>query len=124
MIVPGGPQGGTGRGRRGVWKPAGAIAVVLAAVAALLEFIPLLGPLTAGILIVIVAGVTGAPVVTVLIFDLGFGFVFLGALGPQGMERAQEKRQQPQGVHGLARTSSHVLSAFNQIWESGSDRLR
>ena len=35
MIVPGGPQGGTGRGRRGVWKPAWAIAVVLAAVAAL-----------------------------------------------------------------------------------------
>ena len=44
--------------------------VLLAALAALLEFIPLLGPLTAGILILIVAAVSGGPVLTILIFLL------------------------------------------------------
>ncbi len=42
--------------------------VLLAALAGLLEFIPILGPLTAGVLIVLVAAVAGAHALTVLIF--------------------------------------------------------
>ncbi len=45
-------------------------AVLLAALAALLEFIPMLGPLAADIVILVVAGVSGGPVLTILIFLL------------------------------------------------------
>jgi len=44
--------------------------VLLAAIAAMLEFIPMIGPLAAGTTIVIVAGVSGSNVVAVLIFLL------------------------------------------------------
>ncbi len=44
--------------------------VLLAAIAAMLEFIPMLGPLTAGCIILIVAGVAGAHVLTILGFLL------------------------------------------------------
>jgi len=44
--------------------------ILLAAIAAMLEFIPMIGPLAAGTTIVIVAGVSGSNVVTVLIFLL------------------------------------------------------
>ncbi len=47
-------------------------AVLLAAVAAMLEFIPMLGPLTAGIVILVVAGVSGGSVLAVLIFLLAY----------------------------------------------------
>ena len=64
--------------------------ILLAAVAALLEFIPLLGPLTAGILIVIVAGVTGGPVVTILIFLLAYRVVQDYVLSPYLMGQGVE----------------------------------
>ncbi len=44
--------------------------LLLAAVAAMLEFIPMLGPLTAGVIILVVAGVGGAHVLAILIFLL------------------------------------------------------
>jgi predicted PurR-regulated permease PerM len=47
-------------------------AVLLATMGAMLEFIPMLGPLTAGITILIVTGVGGGPVVGVLIFLLAY----------------------------------------------------
>jgi len=46
--------------------------VLMAAVGGLLEFIPMLGPLTAGILIVIVSALAGSHVVAVLIFLLAY----------------------------------------------------
>jgi len=46
--------------------------ILLAALAALLEFIPMIGPLAAGVIIVIVAGVSGAHVVGILIFILAY----------------------------------------------------
>jgi len=46
--------------------------VLLAAMGGLLEFIPMLGPLTAGILIVALSALSGAPVVGVVIFLLAF----------------------------------------------------
>lgn len=64
--------------------------ILLAAVAALLEFIPLLGPLAAGILILIVAGVSGGPVLTILIFLLAYrifqDYVLSPYLMGQGVE--------------------------------------
>jgi predicted PurR-regulated permease PerM len=47
-------------------------AVLLAALAASLEFIPMIGPLTAGIIILIVAAASGAPVVALLVFLLAY----------------------------------------------------
>jgi len=47
-------------------------AVLLAALAGLLEIIPMLGPLTAGIATLLVTGVSGGPVLTVLIFLLAY----------------------------------------------------
>lgn len=44
--------------------------VLLAAVAAMLEFIPIIGPLAAGIIILIVAAVSGSHVLAILIFIL------------------------------------------------------
>src|SRR5262249_33850792 len=46
--------------------------VLLASIAFLLEFIPMLGPLTAGVIILIVGAVAGAPVLTLLIFLLAY----------------------------------------------------
>lgn len=46
--------------------------VLLAAIGGLLEFIPMLGPLTAGILIVAVSAVSGSHVLAVLIFLLAY----------------------------------------------------
>ena len=47
-------------------------AVLMATLGAMLEFIPMLGPLTAGITILIVTGVGGGPVIGVLIFLLAY----------------------------------------------------
>src|SRR5205807_711364 len=46
--------------------------VLLAALACLLEFIPMVGPMAAGIVILLVAGLSGAPVLTILIFLLAY----------------------------------------------------
>jgi len=46
--------------------------VLLAALAGMLEFIPMIGPLTASITILVVAGVSGAHVVAVLIFLVAY----------------------------------------------------
>jgi len=42
--------------------------ILLAALACLLEFIPMVGPLTASLIILLVAGLAGAPIVAILIF--------------------------------------------------------
>jgi predicted PurR-regulated permease PerM len=64
--------------------------VLLAAVAGMLEFIPLLGPLTAGVLILTVAAVSGANVLPILIF-LGCYRVFQDyILSPHLMEQGVE----------------------------------
>lgn len=47
-------------------------ALLLAAMACLLEFIPMLGPLTAGVVIVVVAAIAGGNVLPVLIFLLAY----------------------------------------------------
>jgi predicted PurR-regulated permease PerM len=46
--------------------------ILLATTAFLLEFIPMLGPFTAGIIILIVTAVSGAPILTVLIFLVAY----------------------------------------------------
>jgi predicted PurR-regulated permease PerM len=46
--------------------------MLLAAVGGLLEFIPMLGPLTAGILIVVVSALAGSPVLAVIVFLLAY----------------------------------------------------
>ena len=45
---------------------------LLSVVAALLEFIPMIGPLTAAVVILLVGGVGGAPVLAILIFLLAY----------------------------------------------------
>ena len=42
--------------------------ILLAALACLLEFIPMIGPLTASVTILLVGGLAGAPVLTILVF--------------------------------------------------------
>ena len=42
--------------------------ILLAALACLLEFIPMVGPLTASVIILLVAGLSGAPILALLIF--------------------------------------------------------
>lgn len=65
-------------------------AVLLAALAALLEFIPTLGPLTAGIVIMVVAGVSGGPVLGVLIFLLVYRVIQDYVLSPHLMGQGVE----------------------------------
>jgi predicted PurR-regulated permease PerM len=62
-------------------------AVLLAALGGMLEFIPMLGPLTAGIMILIVSIVSGAPVLVVLIFLVAYRVFQDYILSPQLMER-------------------------------------
>jgi len=64
--------------------------ILLAALAALLEFIPLLGPLTAGIVILIVAGVSGGPVAAILIFLLAYRIFQDYVLSPYFMGQGVE----------------------------------
>jgi predicted PurR-regulated permease PerM len=65
-------------------------AVLLAALAGMLEFIPTLGPLTAGAAIVLVGAISGASVVAVLIFLLLYrvfqDYILSPILMKQGME--------------------------------------
>lgn len=65
-------------------------AILLAALAAMLELIPMLGPLTAGIVILVVAAVSGGPVLAILIFLLAYrlfqDYVLSPYLMGQGVE--------------------------------------
>jgi predicted PurR-regulated permease PerM len=62
-------------------------AVLLAALAGMLEFIPMLGPFTAGVTILIVSAVSGAPVAAVLIFLLAYRVFQDYILSPNLMEQ-------------------------------------
>jgi predicted PurR-regulated permease PerM len=58
--------------------------------AGMLEFIPMIGPLTAGIMILIVAAVSNAPVLVVLIFLLAYRMVQDYVLSPHLMGQGVE----------------------------------
>jgi predicted PurR-regulated permease PerM len=62
-------------------------AVLLAALAGMLEFIPLIGPFTAGVMILIVSIVAGAPWVAVVIFLLAYRSFQDYILSPRLMEQ-------------------------------------
>jgi predicted PurR-regulated permease PerM len=64
--------------------------VLLAAVAGLLEFIPMLGPLTASVVILLVAGVAGAHVLAVFIFLAVYRVFQDYILSPHLMEQGVE----------------------------------
>jgi predicted PurR-regulated permease PerM len=64
--------------------------LLLAAVACLLEFIPMLGPLTASVLILLVAGVAGSHVLAVLIFLAVYRVFQDYILSPHLMEKGVE----------------------------------
>ena len=64
--------------------------VLLAALGGLLEFIPMLGPFTAGASIVLVAVISGSHVLTVLIFLLAYRMLQDYVLSPHLMERGVE----------------------------------
>jgi predicted PurR-regulated permease PerM len=65
-------------------------AILLAALAALLEFIPMLGPLAAAIVILVVAGISGGPVLTILIFLLVYRVFQDYVLSPHFMGQGVE----------------------------------
>jgi len=65
-------------------------AILLAAMAALLEFIPTLGPLTAAIVILVVSGISGAPVLGTLIFLLVYRVFQDYVLSPHFMGQGVE----------------------------------
>jgi len=65
-------------------------ALLLAALGGLLEFIPMIGPLTAGVTILIVAAVAGGHVVTVLIFLLAYRLFQDYVLSPHLMGQGVE----------------------------------
>jgi predicted PurR-regulated permease PerM len=62
-------------------------AVLLAALGGMLEFIPMLGPLVAGIIITIVSLVSGAPVLIVILFLLAYRVFQDYILSPQLMRQ-------------------------------------
>jgi predicted PurR-regulated permease PerM len=64
--------------------------LLLAALAGMLEFIPMVGPLTAGITILLVAGISGSHVVTVLIFLLAYRLFQDYVLSPHLMGQGVE----------------------------------
>jgi predicted PurR-regulated permease PerM len=65
-------------------------AVLLAALAGMLEFIPMIGPLTAGALIVVVGAVSGGPVWAIVIFVLAYRLVQDYVLSPLLMKQGVE----------------------------------
>ncbi|MBZ5575297.1 MAG: AI-2E family transporter [Acidobacteriia bacterium] len=65
-------------------------AVLLAALAGLLEFVPMIGPLTAGAVIVVVAALAGAHGITVLIFLVAYRLFQDYILSPHVMARGVE----------------------------------
>jgi predicted PurR-regulated permease PerM len=64
--------------------------ILLAAIGGILEFIPMLGPLTAGILIVIVAAVAGSNVLPIIIFLVAFRLFQDYVLSPHVMGQGVE----------------------------------
>ncbi len=64
--------------------------VLLAAIAGMLEFIPMLGPATAGAVILLVAGVAGAHVLTILIFLLVYRVIQDYVISPHLMGNGVE----------------------------------
>ena len=64
--------------------------VLLAAIGGLLEFIPMLGPLTAGILIVVVSALAGAHALAVLVFLVAYRVVQDYILSPHLMGQGVE----------------------------------
>lgn len=64
--------------------------ILLAAIAGMFEFIPMLGPFAAGVIIVVVSGIGGAPVVAVLIFLLAYRFFQDYILSPHIMGHGVE----------------------------------
>jgi predicted PurR-regulated permease PerM len=62
-------------------------AVLLAALAGMLEFIPMLGPFTAGVMILIVSIISGAPWLAVAIFLVAYRFFQDYILSPHLMEQ-------------------------------------
>jgi predicted PurR-regulated permease PerM len=64
--------------------------VLLAALGGMLEFIPMLGPLTAGIIIVLVSALSGSHAVAVLIFLLAYRVFQDYILSPHLMQRGVE----------------------------------
>jgi predicted PurR-regulated permease PerM len=65
-------------------------AILLAALAGMLEFIPMLGPLTAGIVIVLVSALSGSHPVAVLVFLLAYRVFQDYILSPHLMEQGVE----------------------------------
>jgi len=64
--------------------------VLLAVVAMMLEFIPMIGPLVASVVILIVAAATGSPVLGVLIFLVAFRMIQDYVISPQVMGQGVE----------------------------------
>jgi predicted PurR-regulated permease PerM len=64
--------------------------ILLAALASLLEFIPMIGPLSGGVIIVLVAGVSGAHIPTILIFLIGYRMVQDYLISPHLMGQGVE----------------------------------
>jgi predicted PurR-regulated permease PerM len=64
--------------------------ILLAAVAALLEFIPMVGPLTASVMVLLVAGIGGASLLGVLIFLVAYRFFQDYILSPHLMGQGVE----------------------------------
>ncbi len=64
--------------------------ILLAAIGGILEFIPMLGPLTAGTLIVVVAAVAGSNVLPILIFLIAFRLFQDYVLSPHVMGQGVE----------------------------------
>ena len=64
--------------------------VLLATTACLLEFIPMLGPLAASVIVVVVAGLSGAPLGVVIPFLIGFRMFQDYVISPQVMGKGVE----------------------------------
>jgi predicted PurR-regulated permease PerM len=65
-------------------------AILLGALGGILEFIPMLGPLTAGVTILIVGAVSGGPVLVILIFLLAYRVFQDYVLSPHLMGQSVE----------------------------------
>src|SRR5262249_8857426 len=64
--------------------------VLLAVIGGLLEFIPMLGPLTAGILIVLISALAAAHPIAILVFLLGYRLFQVYMLAPRLMGQGVE----------------------------------
>ena len=87
-------------------------AVLLAALAGMLEFIPMVGTLAASLTIVIVAAFEGAHVIAVLIFLLAYRLFQDYILSPQLMRQGVELFLAPQHVRYEARNLHKRANEF------------